>query len=205
MRFYSFILAAAKPFASRPSTNMHTFWRIFYSVLFLITAFPAAAQTFTATNGHVYFLSEAFIQNIEAHSVKLGGAIRLDDRTFAFSIPIASFEFERALMQEHFNENYLESEKYPRATFTGKLLDTTNFAIPGTYAVTAAGKLTIHGVSQERTIHGVIVSVKNRLTLEAQFPVKISDHNIKIPRLLFETIAETVNVKVNMTLRQQKH
>ncbi|MBK0404558.1 YceI family protein [Adhaeribacter sp. BT258] len=183
---------------------MHTFWRIFYTVLFLATAIPVAAQTYTANNGHVYFLSEAFIQNIEAHSVKLGGALRLEDRTFAFSIPIESFKFERALMQEHFNESYLESEKYPRATFTGKLLDSTNFSIPGTYPVTAVGKLTIHGVSQERTIHGVIVSDKNRLTLEALFPVKISNHNIRIPRLLFETIAETVQVKVNMTLRTKE-
>ncbi|MFC5270458.1 YceI family protein [Adhaeribacter terreus] len=183
---------------------MHTFWRIFYTVFLLIITFQAAAQTYTANNGHVYFLSEAPIQNIEAHSTQLGGALRLNDRSFAFSIPIESFEFERSLMQQHFNESYLESEKYPRATFVGKLLDSTNFAIPGTYAVTAVGKLTIHGITQERTIGGVIISDKNRLTLEAIFPVKISDHNIKIPRLLFETIAETVNVKVNMVLRPVK-
>lgn len=169
-------------------------------VAFLLPFF-ASGQLYTASNGHVSFFSKAPLEDIEAHTRSMSGALKTDTRTLAFSIPIKSFEFQRSLMREHFNDRFMESDQYPKATFTGVLLEEVDLTKPGTYPVTAKGQLTIHGVTQERTINGVIISGNNRLAIVSEFPVSVAAHNVKIPRLLFESIAEVVNVKVNITLK----
>jgi polyisoprenoid-binding protein YceI len=134
----------------------------------------------------------------------MSGAIRANTRELAFSVPMKTFHFKKSLMEEHFNERFLHTDKYPKATFTGNIVENIDVSKPGTYNVTAKGKLTIHGVTQDRTIKGVIVSDGNTLQLKSDFKVKVADHKITIPKIVFQHIAETVDVNLDMTLTKSE-
>jgi polyisoprenoid-binding protein YceI len=101
-------------------------------------------------------------------------------------------------MQEHFNENYLESEKYPSATFKGKIKESVNLTVPGTYPISASGSATIHGVTRPIELKGTIVSTGSSLALTCQFEVKLIDYNVKIPKIVFAKIAEVIKVSSKM-------
>jgi hypothetical protein len=115
-----------------------------------------------------------------------------------------SFKFPNKLMQEHFNEKYMESEKYPASSFRGNVQEDIDLKVLGTYKVTVKGKLTIHGVTQERTITGTINVNEGSITLESNFKVKNADHKIEIPKLVITKIAEELDVKVLATLFPKK-
>lgn len=100
-------------------------------------------------------------------------------------------------MQEHFNENYMESEKYPQATFKGKVQQAVDVSKDGSYPVTATGVLTVHGVAQNRSITGTIAVQKGVITLTSEFMVKCVDHQITIPKIVFHNIAESIRVNVS--------
>jgi len=138
------------------------------------------------------------MENIDAHSKSMVSAINPATKQVAAVIMVNTFQFKNSLMQEHFNEKYLETEKYPKATFSGFINENVDLMKPGTYNVTVTGKLTIHGVEQNRTIKGVII-VDNalKLTLTSEFDVKLVDHKIEIPKLVFQKIAETIAVKIS--------
>ncbi len=102
-------------------------------------------------------------------------------------------------MQEHFNENYMESEKFPHATFKGKMNETVDFSKPGTSIVTATGVLNIHGVNQKRTLNGVLTVSDAGILLETKFDVLLADHKISIPRLVFNKIAEQIEVSTSFS------
>jgi hypothetical protein len=186
---------------------MATFSRIFYSLLTVFClaffAFPVQGQIYLGTNGNVSFFSKAPLEDIEAHSTQMSGVVKPDLRELAFSMPVKSFLFKKSLMQEHFNEEYLETDKYPRATFAGKILENVDLSVPGTYKVNVQGKLAIHGVSKDRTLTGTVVSDGNKLQLDSEFKIKVADHNVTVPKLVFENIAEVVDVKLKMTLNKK--
>ena len=180
------------------------FWgSTFGFMLLLALTNLAQAQTFMSKNGSVSFYSKAPLEDIEAHSKQMSGVIKADTRAVAFSMPINSFKFQKSLMQQHFNEKFLESHKYPKATFTGNLVENIDVSKPGTHNVSVQGKLTIHGVTKDRTIKGTVVSDGSKLQLTSDFKVKVADHKIKIPKLVFENIAEVVDVHLDMTLNKQ--
>ena len=114
-----------------------------------------------------------------------------------FTTPIDQFEFEKSLMQEHFNENYLESEKYPEATFSAQIENWTGST--GQQMVTVLGDLTIHGVTKKVSIEGELQYAADKVEVSAVFPVLLKDYKIKIPRAVFYNIAEEVEVTVNFT------
>ena len=103
-------------------------------------------------------------------------------------------------MQEHFNENYLESEKYPTATFKGKIKEQVDLSAAGTYPVTAEGSMTIHGVTKPVTVNGDIISTGNDLKLEFKFQVKPEEYQIEVPSLVITKIAELIDVSGKMAL-----
>jgi polyisoprenoid-binding protein YceI len=105
-----------------------------------------------------------------------------------------SYKFEKPLMQEHFNEKYVESDKYPNATFKGKINETIDFTKDGTYNITATGILTIHGVDKNRTEKGILTIKGDQLTLNTSFEVNLVDHNIEVPKLVVAQIAKTIKV-----------
>lgn len=120
---------------------------LFVSMLFVLNFGSLDAQIFKTIKGEAYFKSDASLELIEAKSKKLRGVINAAKRTFAFSIPIQSFKgFNSALQRVHFNENYLESDAYANATFSGKIIEKIDFTKDGVYTVRAKGKLKIHNV-----------------------------------------------------------
>jgi hypothetical protein len=172
--------------------------KIFSLVLASAFTFGSTAQIYTAKSGSATFFSEAPLENIEATSTGVQSILNVAERTVAFIISIRSFRFEKDLMQEHFNEKYLESDKYPNATYSGKINEEVDLTKDGTYTVTSSGKITIHGEEKEITVSGTIVVSQGQITLESNFPLAVNDFKIEIPQLLFQNIADTVAVKVNV-------
>ncbi len=170
-------------------------------LLWAFFAFETNAQNFyAAQNGTVTFFSDAPLEDIEAKSTKAQSIINLTTREVAVKMPIKSFVFENSLMQEHFNENYLESDKYPFATFKGKLNENIDLTKEGTYDVSATGKMNIHGVERDQTIKGKLQILAGKMLLQADCPVLLADHKIEVPTLVFQKIAEKIAVKTNFSL-----
>jgi polyisoprenoid-binding protein YceI len=165
------------------------------SILFL-TINVRAQNVFIADTGHVTFYSYAPIEDIDATSKQVNSIYNNTNNEIAFMIPMRSFTFKKALMQEHFNEKYIESDKYPQATFKGKVNEKVDVTKPGKYAVSATGTLTIHGKEKQITEKGEMEIGDNRITLTTKFFVAIADYNIKIPQLLFNNVADTIEVRM---------
>lgn len=164
-------------------------------IFFLILVFTPgllAGQKLVATSSRLVFFSDGIVEDITASNAKTSGIMDLSRQEFAFSSPIKEFEFEKSLMKEHFNEKYMESDKYPKATFVGSI---RNFNAEATSQdVTAAGKLTIHGVARDVEIPAKMIKTGAGYKVDAKFPVRLADHKIAIPTLLFKNIAEVVEV-----------
>lgn len=162
---------------------------------------PKPTGTYRCENGKVSFKSEATLELIQAKSNKLRGVIDPTTNTFAWSVEANSFEgFNSPLQREHFNENYMESTKYPRVTFTGKIIEKVDFEKDGKYTLRTKGKLLVHGVEQERIIRCELEVAGNRIRVSAQFTVPLADHNINIPRIVNQKISEEVSLSVEAEL-----
>jgi polyisoprenoid-binding protein YceI len=155
------------------------------------------AQLLMCKDAKTTLYSEAPLENIEATSIKGKSVLNTSTGEVQFSIPITSFEFKKSLMQEHFNENYMESDKYPVASFNGKINEKIDAGQPGDFPVTATGELQVHGVKKQRTINGTLKITKTGASLNSKFIVACKDHGIKIPTLVFKNIAETIQVTVS--------
>lgn len=156
---------------------------------------------FSCNDGWVSFKSEAPLEVIEAESKHLRGILDPEKQTFAWTVEIQTFEgFNNALQREHFNENYLESRRFPKASFTGKIIETMDFSHDGTYSVRAKGKLNIHGKEQERIIKSQVVIAGKRVKIQADFRILLADHDIRIPKIVYQKIAEEVQVVVQADL-----
>lgn len=165
----------------------------------VLIPFIGKAQIFKSTEkNEISFFSKTPMEDIDAKNKKSVSLINFNTDSVVFRIPISGFEFKNALMQEHFNENYLETPKYPMATFRGKINDNVDYKKEGKYKVAVTGKLTVHGVEQTRNMEGFIEVKGENLLLTAEFPIKLADHKIEIPKLVVEKIAETIPVKVNI-------
>jgi len=167
--------------------------------------FENPSAIYTSKNGKISFTSDAPLELIEAKSEKLSGVINTDDKSFLFTIPMTSFGgFNSTLQKTHFNENYVESSKYPQAKFEGKIIEDIDFKKPGTYSVRAKGKFEIHGVQQQRIIKSKLIIKKGSIDISSDFTVMLVDHNIKIPSVVNQKLAEEIKVKVNITLMAKK-
>ena len=178
---------------------MKTLLLILFAVL--VTVY-AQAQLYKGQSGKVTFFSKAPLENIEAVTGKVGAALNLANGEVAVIISITSFEFDKSLMREHFNDNYMESDKFPTATFQGRIaMNIFPLNVNLEQTVDVAGTLKIHGVSQERTIRVTLKPAgPNQLRAVGKFMVKLEDHKIEIPRLVFQNIAEVVEVSYELPL-----
>jgi len=159
---------------------------------------------YACKNAVVTIYSKAPVEDIDARSDKGTSVFNATTGELAFSVPIRSFKFDKARMQEHFNENYMESDKYPQATFKGKINEKPDVTKDGTYPVTAAGIFEVHGVKQTRTITGKLTVKGGVISLSSEFMVACKDHQIEIPKLVFYNIAENIRVQVNATYAPYK-
>lgn len=164
----------------------------------------ASAQKYMTRTGKVSFFSSTKIENIEAFNNESSAVLDSKTGDMVFAIPIKSFKFEKALMQEHFNENYMESSKFPKSDFKGKIdnLSAVNFKKDGTYNVTVSGNLTMHGVTKAVKTTGTIKIAGATVTLNSKFNVAPADYGIKVPSMAADKIAKSIEVTVASVLKQ---
>jgi len=156
---------------------------------------------FRCENGKVNFKSEAPLEVIQAKSNKLRGIIDTAKQSFAWTVEIKTFEgFNSPLQREHFNENYMETTRFPKATFSGKIIEEIDFTKNGIHSVRAKGKLNIHGMEQERIVKGQLEIKGNKIRIQAEFTVPLADHDIAIPKVVYQKIAEEITVTVEVEL-----
>ncbi len=156
---------------------------------------------FKCTNGTISFQSDAPLELIEAKSTKLQGVIDPDNRTFAWSIDVKSFRgFNSPMQAEHFNENYLDSRKYPTALFSGRIIEEIDLTKEGTFDIRAKGKLMVHGIEKERIIKVTATVKNNQIRVESKFSVELEDHGIRIPKIVNQKISEEIFITVNALL-----
>lgn len=159
------------------------------------------SHIFKVEKGLVNFQSEARHELISARSTDVRGIVDPVNKTFAFKVPIISFaSFNSPLQREHFNENYMETSDFPEATFKGKIIEDVDVSVDGSYQIRAKGKLNIHGIDQERIIRVQLKVNGQTMRAESQFTVSLSDHNIRIPRIVTDKLAPVINVVMNATL-----
>ncbi|MCE3280830.1 MAG: hypothetical protein K0S44_3021 [Bacteroidetes bacterium] len=178
--------------------------KILITLLALAFSSVLTAQIYIAKSCEISFFSAAPLENIEAFNKAAKPIINTSNNEVAIKIVISAFQFEKPLMQEHFNENYMESEKFPNAVFKGKINEMVDWAKDGEHKVTVTGKLNIHGVEKERTIYGILKIKGREIIINSTFKVHIADHGIQVPSLYIENIAEDVEVKINATLEPYK-
>jgi polyisoprenoid-binding protein YceI len=161
-------------------------------------------QNYITKNGNIRFYSEGKVEKIDASNRQVNAAMNSNTGDFVFKILMKSFQFEKALMQEHFNENYVESDKYPNATFLGKItnIKEINFSKEGIYPADVAGKLTIHGVTHEIKEKGSFEVKKEGVQGKAKFNITLADYNISIPAAVVSNIAKTIEVSVDVPLEK---
>ncbi|RZL40117.1 MAG: YceI family protein [Pedobacter sp.] len=175
---------------------MHFFIFLLFSLFF-----PLQETVFECQNGTIHFVSEAPLELIQANSKQMKGVLRTQDQGFAFSVANSTFEgFNSPLQKEHFNENYMESKVYPKISFRGKIIEPIDFSKKGSYKVRAKGMLNAHGVDQERIIQADLVVNDKTVKISSRFNVLLQDHNISIPKIVYQKIAEEITVDVNATL-----
>ena len=170
-------------------------------LLFLLTAFGTQAQSryFTRT-GNISFFSEEILENIEAHNKQVSSFLDVSTGELVFSVPMKAFQFRKSLMQEHFNENYIESHKFPKSTFKGNIqnIKDVNLQQDGSYNVKVNGQLTIHGVTKPIEADGTLEVKGGRIGAKSIIYAKPADYNIQIPLLVRGHIAEIIQVTINM-------
>jgi len=172
----------------------------------MLLSSSAIAQKFITKNGDISFFSSTPMEDIVAHNKQVNAALDVETGDFVFKVLIKSFKFEKALMQEHFNENYMESDKFPNATFVGKVSNHADidFTKEGTYNAQLVGKLTIHGVTQDIEETGTFTVSKKSISGKSKFNIKVADYNIDIPKTVINNIAENIEVTIDVGLKPLK-
>ena len=169
-------------------------------LLFLSTTVVFAQNKYFTKTGIIIFESDAPLEEIKAENRRVVSIF--DDSTgqIEFSLLIRSFEFKKALMQEHFNEEYMESDKYPKSEFKGKILniDEVDFNKDGEYTVKVSGKLTMHGETNDVETNGVFIVKNGEISANAKFSVLVEDYKIKIPSLMAKNIAEEIDITITI-------
>jgi hypothetical protein len=180
--------------------------RIVLSAVFaLLLSAGLNAQQFFTKNGTISFFSKTPMENIDAKNSQVMSVLSLPSGDFKFSLMVKSFHFEKALMEEHFNENYMESEKYPKATFNGKITDAANISLKkdGDYKVTVSGELTLHGVAQKIIVPGVLTVKSGKLTATSKFSILLADYKVAVPKMVEANISKSIEISVNCAYEQK--
>lgn len=179
------------------------------SLLFATVALSlfASAQTkYMTRNARVYFNASSPLEKIDAVNDKAISVVDFSTGQIEFGILLKAFLFERALMQEHFNENYVESDKFPKATFKGTIADinSVNISKDGTYPVKVSGKLTLHGVTKDIAATATFIVKNGALSATSDFNIECADYNIEIPGLVKDKIAKTISINIQANYEQFK-
>lgn len=169
--------------------------------LFFLSIIAVNAQDKKITKtGHLWFFSHSAMEDIEAHSHQAVAVFVVAKGLFAAEVPMMSFEFKNALMQEHFNENYVESSKYPKAKFSGSITNFTdvNLSKDGIYNANVEGDLTIHNVTKKVSAKGTVEVKSGKITLKSKFNIVLKDYNIAIESRFAKNVADAIDVNVDI-------
>jgi polyisoprenoid-binding protein YceI len=157
------------------------------------------SQVIVCKNGNISFFQETSVENIDGRSTRLVSVIDTKTNIIAYKVEMTSFQFEKSLMQDHFNENYVESGKYPYTVFKGQINETIDWTKDGTYPITATGMMTMHGVTKTITEKGTLTIRNGEVTISNNFNIKFTDYGVEIPSLLIKQLSDTVEVTINCT------
>jgi hypothetical protein len=174
-----------------------------FSLLFVCLALSSASLAqarYFAEKSFISFFSDGVIEDITAENKKITSIFDAIKGEIAFLMNIKDFQFEKKLMQVHFNEKYMESDKYPKSTFQGNVSGYSS-STPGPQQVKATGKLTIHGVTREVVLPGSMEVKENQLIVKSKFMVKLSDYDIHVPQIVWQNIAQEVEVTLDFVYR----
>jgi polyisoprenoid-binding protein YceI len=165
-----------------------------------------AQDRFYTKTGKISFYSKAPLEEIEGKNKTVTAVLDSKSGALQFAVQMKGFEFEKQLMQQHFNENYVESDKYPKAEFRGSITNNSeiNYSKDGTYTANVAGKLTIHGVTKDVSTTGTVKVDGGKIDANSTFNVLISDYNIKIPSIVKDKISNSIKVTVDCDLEPLK-
>ncbi len=189
------------------STSLQArYYTLVLTILWTCLSLSVSGQKkLTIQKGEIKFASKAQLELIKASTDKVQGLLDPASNLFAFSVDIKNFRgFNSELQREHFNEKYLESEKFPKAKFSGKIIEQIDFSKDGTYEVRAKGDLEIHGIKQNRIIRSKVTVKTGVVTIESSFLVPLADHDIAIPNIVSQKIATEIEVEFSATMIQQQ-
>ena len=169
---------------------------------FIFLAFTLNAQKFMTKNGYIGFYSHTPMEDIKGDNNQVASILDASTGELVFQVLMKSFKFEKTLMEEHFNENYVESEKFPKSTFKGKItnLSDVDFSKTGSYKVKVDGELSIHGVTQNVSTPGEIEITEGGVNTRSQFIIHPEDYKIEIPAIVRENIAKEISVTIDVKL-----
>ncbi len=182
---------------------------ILIAFLAFLTAGVSAQNRYFTKTGKIYFdaTTPSSPEKIEATNEKATSVIDAGSGAMEFAVLLKAFAFERALMQEHFNENYVESDKYPKSTFKGSVtnIKEVNLSKDGSYPVKLKGQMTLHGVTKEVEADGTL-TVKGGAIVsgKSNFKILFSDFNIVIPNLVKDKVAKEATIKVDVNYEPLK-
>jgi len=169
-------------------------------IVYALVSLNSYAQSIYLTrSGQISFFSKTSMEDIDAVNNEVTSMIDTGKGDIVFAVLIKSFHFEKALMEEHFNENYMESTKFPKATFQGKITNVSsiNFLKDGVYEATIEGELMLHGIKQPHKGTGKITISHGKISGVSNFIVKLADYKIEIPALVVDKISPTIEIRVN--------
>lgn len=179
---------------------------ILIAILALSLDAASAQDIYMTRTGKIEFHAGTSVEDVDAVNNEVTSMVNNKTGEVVFNVLIKSFHFKRALMEEHFNENYLESGKIPKATFKGNItnLSAVNFAKDGAYKVTVEGDLTLHGVTQKVSIPATVTIGGGKIRGQGSFKIKPEDYKIVIPSLVQDKIAKVVDVNVDCLYEPKK-
>lgn len=171
-------------------------------IALLMLTLSVSAQKFKNSSSKISFLSDAPLEDIYAESKKSTSVFNATEKKIVVLMKTNTFIFKNPMMQEHFQEDYIESDKFPKATLSGDIIGDFDVTKDGSYDVVVKGKLKIHGVEKDREIKGKIIVKNGKVSVEAKFAIKVADHGVKIPSMKIKNIAEVVEVTVNIEYKE---
>jgi len=181
--------------------------KLFAGILILAGAFQVNAQDMHQTRtAKIQFFSKTSVENIDAVNKEATSFLNTKTGDVVFAALIKSFRFEKALMEEHFNENYMESTKFPKSDFKGKIsnLADVDFSKDGMYKAKVTGNLTMHGLTQPATADAIITVKGGKISASSKFKVKLNDYKIERPAVVADKISDTIEISVDAAYEPKK-
>ena len=172
-------------------------------IIYLLFSTQVLAQQFYTNKGKISFFSEAPLEDISAVNENVSAIIDSQTGGFAFRVKIVDFTFPNSLMQEHFNESYLESEKYPLSTFKGVVDNFSDLDLSNEQNLVVNGSLSMHGISKDAQMKSNAQMINDELHISSTFDVALEDYEIDIPKIMMYKIAETIKVTVEIKLNKR--